>query len=410
MTIPTSEPILPSDNQMPPARKRRQQRTITPQSTGEERAAYLHELAHRVTPSIDFYLFSLLAGAVLFLAILLDSPALYVLVVLLAPFMAPVVGMSLAISMGSLRFFLRSLVITLIGGIVFFLSGLAAGIIAHRFPQMTFHQVTDHNVFSWPDLLVLTIGAVLTALLLVRSRQRPLVASVALVYELFVPLGMAGFGLTSGIGGLFPDGLLVFGVHLVWAVLFGALTLAFAGFRPRKIFGFALALLLTLIGLLSIVFITGLGSSFLLPKTQATADPGVLPTPLIASPLPSTATLAPAASLTPEPTQAEATPEPQSTATLTLEPSPTPTETLTLTPTPVWARVFAEEGGGAFVRAEPDFSSTALTSLLNDSIVQVLSAPINKNGVFWVTVRTESGIEGWMAQYLLKTATPAPGW
>ncbi len=409
MTLPTSEPILPADNQMPPARKRRQQRTITPESTGEERAAYLHELAHRVTPSIDFYLFSLLAGAVLFLAILLDSPALYVLVVLLAPFMAPVVGMSLAISMGSLRFFLRSLIITLIGGIIFFLSGLAAGIIAHRFPQMTFKQVTDHNVFSWPDLLVLTIGAVLTAMLLVRSRQKPLVASVALVYELLVPLGMAGFGLTSGISGLFPDGLLVFGVHLVWAVLFGALTLAFAGFRPRKIFGFALALLLTLAGLLSIVFITGLGASFLLPPAQTTEAPEP-PTPQIASPLPPTATLAPAASMTPEPTQAEATPEPQSTATLTLEPSATSTETLTLTPTPVWARVHAEEGGGAFVRAEPDFASLALTSLLNDSIVQVLSAPVNKNGVFWVTVRTESGIEGWMAQYLLKTATPAPGW
>lgn len=410
MTIPTSEPISPKDNQMPPARKRRQQRTITPQSTGEERAAYLHELAHRVTPSIDFYLFSLLAGAVLFLAILLDSPALYVLTVLLAPFMAPVVGMSLAISMGSLRFFLRSLVITLIGGIIFFLSGLAAGIIAHRFMDGSFEQVRDHNVFSWPDLLVLTIGAVLTALLLVRSRQRPLVASVALVYELLVPLGMAGFGLTSGIGGLFPDGLLVFGVHLVWAVLFGALTLAFAGFRPRKIFGFALALLLTLAGLLSIVFITGLGSSILLPPAQTTEAPEP-PTPqIITSPLPPTDTLAPTASLTPEPTQAAATPEPQSTATLTLEPSATPTETITLTPTPVWARVHAEEGGGAFVRAEPDFSALALTSLLNDSIVQVLSAPVNKNGVFWVTVRTESGIEGWMVQYLLKTATPAPGW
>lgn len=412
MTIPTSEPILPEEKPLPPARKRRQQRIITPQSSSEERAAYLHELSHRVTPSVDFYLFNLLAAAVLFLAILLDAPALYILTVLLAPFMVPVVGMSLAVAMGSLRFFLRSFIVTLIGGAIFFLSGLAAGVIAHRLVDWSLLQVSDHSVFSWPDLLVLTLGACLTALLLVRSRQKPLVASVALVYELYVPLGMAGFGLSSGRAGLFPDGLLVFGVHLAWAILIGTITLAFAGFKPRKIFGFGLALLLTLAALLSVLWITGIGSSFLLPRAQTTEAPE--PTlPLIDTPQVAAISPAPADTLPPAPSNptASSTPAPQSaTATRTLQPSPTPTETLTPLPTPVWAKIHAEQGGGAYVRAEPSYDSRSLTSLLNDSIVQVISAPVNTDGVFWVNIRTATGIEGWVVQYLLRTATPAPGW
>ena len=411
MTLPTTEPIVPEDEKLPPARKRRQQRTLAPGATSAERAEFLQEVAHRVTPSVDFYLFSLLAATVLLFAILLDSPALYILVVLLAPFMAPVVGMSLAVSMGSLRFFLRSLLVTIIGGVIFFLSGLAAGIIAHRFSITQLDQISDHNVFSWPDLLVLTVGAVLTALLLVRSRQRPLVASVALVYELFVPLSMAGFGLTSGIGGLFPDGLLVFGIHLTWAVLIGAITLALLGFRPRKVFGFILALLLVLGGLLSLVFITGFGASFLLPKAQTTAAPEIINTPALNTPaaLP-TDTLEPAATPTLAAVVNATSSISAATSTRTLVPSPTPTETLTPQPTPTWATVYAADGDGANVRAQAGFDQRVVATVSNGGLVQVLSAPQAVNNTFWVLVRTESGIEGWMVQFLLVTATPAPNW
>jgi hypothetical protein len=66
-------------------------------------------------------------------------------------------------------------------------------------------------------------------------------------------------------------------------------------------------------------------------------------------------------------------------------------------------------GDGAIVREEPD--GKAVTSLLNGSLVQVISDPVRGNGnTLWVQVRTEKGLEGWMVQALLATATPAPGW
>ena len=48
----------------------------------------------------------------------------------------------------------------------------------------------------------------LVAFTLVRSpQQRPLVISVAIAYELYLPAGVAGFGLAAGLPELWPGGL-----------------------------------------------------------------------------------------------------------------------------------------------------------------------------------------------------------
>ena len=58
------------------------------------------------------------------------------------------------------------------------------------------------------DFRVRALGAGLTAYLIVRSpHQKPLVTSVAIAYELYLPAGVAGFGLTSGIGTLWLNSL-----------------------------------------------------------------------------------------------------------------------------------------------------------------------------------------------------------
>ncbi|HEX2978747.1 MAG TPA: hypothetical protein VHO48_00650, partial [Anaerolineaceae bacterium] len=71
MSIPTSQPI--PDDDVPSgedgtsgayihsaARRRRARRLTIPQGL-EERAAFLDDLAYRVTPSFDFFLYSLVA-------------------------------------------------------------------------------------------------------------------------------------------------------------------------------------------------------------------------------------------------------------------------------------------------------------------------------------------------------------
>ena len=82
---------------------------------------------------------------------------------------------------------------------------------------------------------MLAVSSILTAVTLVRlesyeSSSLGALPSAALAYELYVPLALAGFGLGSQVPHLWPDGLVVFALHLAWSALLGALTSGIDGF------------------------------------------------------------------------------------------------------------------------------------------------------------------------------------
>lgn len=392
MSLPSSEPLLSEEHTLPAARLRRRKRMLVPIQI-DTQAVNLSDLAHRVTPSLDFFLFSLLAGMVVGTACFFDSPALFLLASLVAPFMAPVMGLSLASVFGSKHFFLQSLAGVIIGSALAFLGGALVALITLFRPVLGSPQALYFTHFSWPGFFVLSAGSVLTVILLLRfSPDKPLVSSIALAYELFLPAGIAGFGLIANVPGLWPDGLVVYIVHLAWAALVGTVTFAVIGLRPKTTFGYTLSSSLVLIGVIVLVAITGLG-------TAVSTQMGI-PTPL------STLTFTPP----PSPTYTS-TPAP-----LTSTPSPTntllPTSTCTITvspiPTPIWAKINATESDGVVIREKPEFDSLVVTSLLNGSLVQILPETEQNLRILWVHVRLPEGPEGWVIQAVLVTATPGP--
>jgi uncharacterized membrane protein len=394
MSLPTSQRISPeNENELPPARRRRQRRSLGA-GLPEEKAAFLEDLAHRVVPSFDFFLFSLLAGLVLAVAVYLDAPALFLLAALISPFLAPVIGLSLATALGSARFFLQSLGGMLLGSLLVFVAGALTGLASRFYPLPYLTTQSElHAHLSWPDFALLTLGAVLTTYLLVRSpRQRPLVASVALAYELYLPIGVSAFGLVANRAGIWPDGLLVFVVHLGWTVLAGAVVLAIMGFRPQNFVGYTLGTSIGLAAVAAVLLISGMGTAL----STNRALPPVLPTRTMTSTL--TATL----SGTPQPPTETPTP------TQTLFPSKTPTQTITPRPTPVFARINAGEFNGALIRKEPNPNAEVVKSLLNGMLVEVLPDVQETGGIAWVHVITADRKEGWIVRSLLITATPQP--
>jgi len=394
MSIPTSEPLFSDDDgKMPPARRRRQQRALLPDG-GDERVAFIGQVAHQVTPAYDFFIYTLISGVLIGAAILIDSLGFYLLAILFAPFLGPVLGLSLAASVGSGRFFLKALGALLIACLmVFGLGGLTGLLATYLMPDGVFLQTEQHTLLNRPNFLVLAIGSGLATFMVVRSpRQKPLVANVAIAYGIFLPLAVAGFGLVNGNDGLWVDGLVVFGVHLVWIALVGAVVLFVMGLRPANLFGYTLAASIILISTVTLVVMGGLGIS---PQIEI----GPSPTPTTTQ----TATEAPTLTPTLEPAQ------PTHTPTITLRPTSTLTQTVTPQPTPIWARISAPAGGGAIIRDEPD--GKAISSLLNDNLVEVISGPVRGvGGTIWVQVKTETDLIGWIVQALLATATPSPGW
>lgn len=390
--------LTPDDpDRLPPARRRRARRLLAPVDPNE-RAAFIDRVAHRASPSFDFFLFSLLAGGVIAAGFLLDSSALLLLGALAAPLMAPAVGLSLGTVTGSGRFFFRSLIGILIGGLLVFLVGWLAGYVVPPWLPSDLIQAHIQTQLSWINFFVLAFGAALTAVSMVRSSQSAALPSVALAYALYLPLSAAGIGLGSGEPFLFPDGLVVFALYLAWAALFGALALAVVGFRPLTIFGYTLGGVVTLIGVLLLVVLSGTGVAvvghYALPTPVPTATATVTPTlPPTLTPVPPTATPTLTPTLTPVP------------------PTSTPTLTPTLTPTPVLVLVVAGDSGGAYLRSEPGFDSPSLVLLANGTVLQVIPDEIIGEGSnAWAHVRTLDGQEGWILQVLLATATPSPNW
>ncbi len=416
--MPDTHPTPPIARTRPSRAQRRRaqrQRNAIPTSV-EGRSALLQTLVTRAYPSYEFFLFAAFCGAILGLGYLLDAQAVLVFGILMAPLMSPFVGMTLAVVSGSASYFIKSFGAFFVGSLLVFITGALAGLAARIWLPLTLTQTFVHTRLWWPDLVVLALGAILLAASFVRSEKKPFLPSVMVAYELFLPLNAAAFGLASRVDHLFLEGVLVFVVHLGWALLFGALTLFFLGFRPPKLSGWIFSLLM--IGIL-IVALGGL----MLTGTSETMTNGDMPPSTLVADMANTQAGNSAADAS-VPTQTAAplpskTTLPEATATLTLTPSPgitldptaTPTKTLTPEPTPLYARIFSSIGGGAYMRREPN--GPVILTLANDELVQALNDPVDYDGTDWVQIRVVRGdqtFEGWIIQEVLQTATPAPAW
>jgi hypothetical protein len=394
MSLPTSEPLPPDDlSSLPPARRRRQRRLLAP-ADNDERTALLEDLVSRLTPSVDFLVFSFVCGLISGIAALANTPALFLLAVLAAPFLSPVIGLSLASIIGSRDFFLRSLAAALIGGILAFAGGALGGLIALQFASIPVQHAYLHAHFSWYDFLVLAIGSGLTTIFVIRGGQNPRynITNIALAYELYLPVSMAGFGIMTGFKGLWPDGLLVFGVYLAASALVGVIVLALTGLRPMINLGYTIGTTTALIVMAFIVAFSGVETA----RYFQVALPTLIPTN----------TTAPTATSTP--TRTSIPPTPTITTTPTPAPSHTPTITFTPTPTPILAWIAAEYGGGGLVRKQPGYKGDLVKSLVDGSQLQLLPESTEVDGRIWLHVKSPDGFDGWVLQSILITATPIP--
>ncbi|MDX1437043.1 MAG: DUF389 domain-containing protein [Anaerolineales bacterium] len=397
MSLPRTEAIPDDPDNLPPARRRRARRILTPLDA-DERAGFIDQIAHRASPTFEYFLFSLISGAVISFGFLLDSAPVLLLGALIAPFMAPMVGVSLATVTGSWRFFLRSVAGLLIGSVFVIGTGFLAGLVAADLFPLNFTLAEQATQLSFDQFILLAAGSIWTAAALVRKRPVAFVGSVALAYSLYLPLAALGLGLASGVPGLWPNGLVVFTVHVASAALIGAVTFAVLGIRPLTLFGYTLGGVALM---LCVIVAVGLSSAGAAIGQQVAALPTRTPTPTLFN------------SPTPTPTLTATPVPPTITPTVTLSPTLEPTATLTITPSPTPVLAFVEappEFRGILMRAEPGFAGTVLTTLANGTLIQILSdTPLEVDNQLWVLVKDlERDIEGWVVQNLLVVATPSP--
>jgi hypothetical protein len=399
------------------ARRRRAQRRAFFPTDEEGRAALFTHLARRAFPSYELFVFSLVSGAILGLGYFINSQALLIFGILVAPLMTPWIGMSLAVVAGSARFFFQTIAALFVASLIVFLCGVLAGFASRTFGPLTFNEAFAHSRLWWPDLFVLTIGSIILTISFVRSEERPYLPSALVTYGLFLPLCAGGFGLGSGVNEIWPQGLYVFLVQLAWATFFGIITLFFLRFYPTSTSGIVFTGLIFLLLIVILSSLTGFNRWIMIQAGLAPRTPELVP--VVQPSL--TPMQVPTITLSPRPEQATApigvpTQTPTLGATRTSTPTIPPTETFTPTitaePTPIIAIISAAEGGGAFIRETP--GGTVLRTLGNGATVTIIPNDFQEvNNVIWVhvfTVVNDVRVEGWMIQSVLQTATPVANW
>jgi hypothetical protein len=395
----------------------------------EGQAALIAALSRRAFPSFELFVFSLVCGAIVGLGFLLDSQAVLLLGILVTPLMTPWVGFLLAILTGSPRFLFETLMALLISAVIVFLGGLLSGFAARLFLPITLTNVFIHARLWIPTLVVLAIGAVTLVASFARSEDKPFLPSVIIAYAFYLPINAGGFGLGSGVDGIWPQGILVFFVHFMLASILGLLTLLALRLRPsaRGIFFSGTALLL-FAATLFILMGSGFPSTNI-PGVISTSTPTTQPSPLPASRLtPSlpatttssprplrTATLPPPISatsngtITVTATKTTATPVTNS-PTTTVTFAETSTVTLTAEVQPILGKVSAPaEAGGANLRQTPN--GKFLMTLDNGENVEIYPDFRKVEGVLWVhvvAIRGGTRMEGWLLESVVSYATPEP--
>ena len=390
MTLEPSEAFDPLE-QHTRARRRRARRMLT-QLRADERETFLEGLAKLVSPGIDFFILALVAGIALGFGFRFDQRALLVAGALIAPRMAPLLGIALSAVSGSPRYFLRMLVsfsvASLILGVV---AGLIGGLPFGDNPPYLLAQ--GHIKLNLIDFAIVMVAAVLITVRLSREERIAPLPSTAIAYELMLPLAAGAIGLMQGDPELWQGALLTFGLHVAWTIVVSASTLAVLGFRPLTGASYSLAAAVVLLGLVALLGATSLGASVL----------ASLPTPT-GTPTPTaTATVTPTITLTPTLTH---------TPTITATATVTPTATATSTATPQPALVSQTGGTGAVVRVTPDPAAAHVGFVNEGTDMLILDGPVMLEDSVWWFVRYTTQLgetrEGWLQGDYLATTTPGP--
>jgi uncharacterized hydrophobic protein (TIGR00271 family) len=201
-----------------------------------DRSAIYRESANAATDNrLPYWAVLSLSGAIATLGLALDSSAVVIGAMLVAPLLAPVVGLALSLAVGDGRLAVQSGAIVLGSTIVVILVGAALTV------ALPFHTITlEISARARPTTLDLAIavfsglvGAVVTVAR--RSRLSAAIPGVAIAVALIPPLAVAGFGIGVGRADLIRGSLLLYGANLAGIVLSGMVVFLLVGMHRTEV-------------------------------------------------------------------------------------------------------------------------------------------------------------------------------
>ena len=212
-------------------------RRLVPPIDREDRIRLYEQLVGTSKPNFDFFFFVFLSGVIATLGLLIDSPAVIIGAMLLAPLMSPIIGVGLASVTGNPTLFWPSISAVLRGAALAILLAIALTWLNSQLPFIAVHpaelnrEILARTRPSPIDLAIALAGGLAAAYALASPHLSAALPGVAIATALMPPL------CTIGIGIAFARLDIAGGAFLLF--LTNTVTIAFAAMLAFFILGFA---------------------------------------------------------------------------------------------------------------------------------------------------------------------------
>lgn len=197
----------------------------------QEQAEIQRTIRVGARPTADFFVMSTLAASLAALGLLMDSGAIIIGAMIVAPLMTAILGMGLGVVLGDRRFLWRAGATTVRGALLAIATGMLVGLLVPG------AQSTDQaRAFATPsvlDLAVALVAGAAAAYAICRKEVSAALAGVAVAASLTPPLVDMGLGVSLGEPSIVWGAGLMFLANLIAIIATSGFVFLWMGFRPQ---------------------------------------------------------------------------------------------------------------------------------------------------------------------------------
>jgi uncharacterized hydrophobic protein (TIGR00271 family) len=204
---------------------------LLPRLNVEEQLELREAMSDSASPGVNYFVLIVLSCIIATLGLLLDSAAVVIGAMLVAPLMSPILGFSLGMVLGDVRLIRLSIEAVFKGVALAIIIAVFIGVLS-PFRELTGEIMarTQPNLF---DLTVALASGMAGAYALARKDVSAALPGVAVSAALMPPLGVAGLGLSLGEPQVAGGAFLLFATNIASISLAGAIVFVLLGVRPE---------------------------------------------------------------------------------------------------------------------------------------------------------------------------------
>jgi uncharacterized hydrophobic protein (TIGR00271 family) len=206
---------------------------LFPTLSTEEQLEVRENLTDNAQPERDYFILIVLSSIIATLGLLLDSPAVVIGAMLVAPLMSPILGFSLGIVLGEVRLMRTSLESMFKGVMATVVVSVLVGLIS-PLKEMT-PEILARTQPTLLDLFIALASGMAGAYALSRKDVSAALPGVAIAAALAPPLSVVGLGLANGNFQAASGALLLFITNLITISLAGVIIFTLLGIHPLNL-------------------------------------------------------------------------------------------------------------------------------------------------------------------------------